>query len=234
MPDRRSATSCKKRPRWNGDNGVASSRRIWSWLSVRRIMPVAAPVAPVAAQRPSVIAWPLLKYAGDFVWYLTDTTAGSSGSPAFNQFWQVIALHHSGVPKKDSQGRILTKDGKVWDPSMDESLIDWIANEGARVSAIVADLKVAVGASPVIRPVLDQVARPAPVAAGEMASAPLEPVLYGSNAWLEQSSDATSLVVPIRVPMPVIKRQVLVVPGAAAAAAPVAPITPAGPRVGVA
>jgi endonuclease G len=176
----------------------------------------------------------LLKYAGDFVWYLTDTTAGSSGSPAFNRFWQVIALHHSGVPKKNSRGRILTKDGKVWDPSMDESLIDWIANEGARVSAIVADLKVAVGANPVIRPVLDQVAPPAPVAAGEMASAPLEPVLYGSNAWLEQSGDATSLVVPIRVPMPVIKRQVLVVPGAAAAAAPGAPITPAGPRVGVA
>ena len=176
----------------------------------------------------------LLKYAGDFVWYLTDTTAGSSGSPAFNRFWQVIALHHSGLPKKDSQGRILTKDGKVWDPSMDESLIDWIANEGARVSAIVADLKVAVGANPVIRPVLDQVAPPAPVAAGEIASAPLEPVLYGGNAWLEQSGDATSLVVPIRVPMPVIKRQVLVGPGAAAAAAPVAPITPAGPRVGVA
>jgi endonuclease G len=57
----------------------------------------------------------LLKYGGDFVWYMTDTTAGSSGSPAFNRFWQVIALHHSGVPKKDSQGRTLTKDGKVWD-----------------------------------------------------------------------------------------------------------------------
>ena len=115
----------------------------------------------------------LLKYAGDFVWYLTDTTAGSSGSPAFNRFWQVIALHHSGVPKKNSQGRVLTKDGKVWDPSMDESLIDWIANEGARVSAIVADLKVAVGANPVIRPVLDQVAPPAAVR-GE-SSAPARP-----------------------------------------------------------
>src|SRR5262249_4063097 len=45
----------------------------------------------------------LLKYVGDFVWYLTDTTAGSSGSPAFNRFWQVIALHHSGVPKKDAK-----------------------------------------------------------------------------------------------------------------------------------
>ncbi|MCP3389193.1 trypsin-like peptidase domain-containing protein [Bradyrhizobium sp. CCGB12] len=31
----------------------------------------------------------LLKYVGDFLWYNTDTTAGSSGSPAFNRFWQV-------------------------------------------------------------------------------------------------------------------------------------------------
>jgi endonuclease G, mitochondrial len=42
----------------------------------------------------------LLKYVGDFLWYNTDTTAGSSGSPAFNRFWQVVALHHSGIPKK--------------------------------------------------------------------------------------------------------------------------------------
>src|SRR4051794_25775956 len=81
----------------------------------------------------------LLKYVGDFVWYMTDTSAGSSGSPAFNRFWQVLALHHSGVMKKDAQGRTLTKDGRIWDSSMDEALIDWIANEGVRVSAIVAD-----------------------------------------------------------------------------------------------
>ena len=54
----------------------------------------------------------LLKYVGNFVWYLTDTTPGSSGSPAFNRFWQVIALHHSGVTKKNSKGRTLTTDGQ--------------------------------------------------------------------------------------------------------------------------
>src|SRR5258708_680938 len=78
----------------------------------------------------------LLKYVGDFVWYLTDTTAGSSGSPAFNRFWQLIALHHSRAPKHDPKGNILTKDGKVWDASMDETLIEWIANDGARLSPI--------------------------------------------------------------------------------------------------
>ena len=55
--------------------------------------------------------------------------------------WQVVALHHSGVPRKDSKGRWLTTDGRVWDESMDERLIDWIANEGIRISSIVRPLK---------------------------------------------------------------------------------------------
>ena len=102
---------------------------------------------------------------------------------------------------------------------MDESLIDWIANEGARVSAIVADLKVAVGSNPRDPPVLDQLRRPCPAAVAKRPRCRLEPVLYGSELWLEQSGDATSLVVPIRVPMPVIKRQVVAVPVPRAAAA---------------
>ena len=182
----------------------------------------------------------LLKYVGDFVWYMTDTSAGSSGSPAFNRFWQVIALHHSGVPNKDSKGRTLTKDGKVWDPSMDETLIDWIANEGVRVSAIVADLKVAVGSHPLVKPVLDQLAPPAPIAT-EKAVVPPSAAFYGTEAWVEQSGDAASLVVPIRVPMALfIKRPppalVPVVPASPAipGATPIGPATgPDGPRVGV-
>src|SRR5262249_7121721 len=105
----------------------------------------------------------LLQYMENTVWYMTDTLGGSSGSPAFNRFWQVMALHHSGVPKKDSQGRWLTKDGKVWDESMDESLVDWIANEGIRISSIVADLKVSMGTHPMVKAVLEA-APPAPEA----------------------------------------------------------------------
>jgi endonuclease G, mitochondrial len=180
----------------------------------------------------------LLQYVGDFVWYLTDTTAGSSGSPAFNRFWQVIALHHSGVPKKDAKGNILTTDGKIWDASMDEMTIAWIANEGARISAIVGDLKVAVGTNPLLKPVLDQVPPPAPVppaAVMEKALAQAGPAL-GADIWVEQSGDVASLVIPIRVPMPLYLKH----PAAAAAATPSpaptslpgpAPV-PAGPRVG--
>src|SRR5882757_3308298 len=133
----------------------------------------------------------LLKYVGDFVWYLTDTTAGSSGSPAFNRFWQVIALHHSGVPKKDSQGRTLTIDGKVWDPSMDETSIDWIANEGVRVSAIVADLKVTVGSHPLVKPVLDE-QPPPPIVTEESEVPPIAP-FHGNDLWFERSGSVTSL-----------------------------------------
>jgi endonuclease G, mitochondrial len=150
----------------------------------------------------------LLQYVGDFVWYLTDTTAGSSGSPAFNRFWQVIALHHSGVPKKDAKGNILTTEGKVWDASMDETSIDWIANEGARVSAIVADLKVTVGSHPLLKPVLDQPSMPPPRPAvtTEKAAVAVSPASYGNDPWIEQSGDLTSLVIPFRIPMSLIKR----------------------------
>ena len=71
-----------------------------------------------------------------FLHYHTDTAPGSSGSPVFNDQWEVVALHHSGVPKKDSAGRILTIDGKVWTKSMGDHTIAWIANEGVRISRI--------------------------------------------------------------------------------------------------
>lgn len=76
----------------------------------------------------------------DYVHYLTDTKAGSSGSPAFNDQWQVIALHHKGIEKRDGQGNILAKDGTKWDPSMGEDKILWEANEGIRVSSICKNL----------------------------------------------------------------------------------------------
>lgn len=78
-----------------------------------------------------------------FLYYTTDTEPGSSGSPCFNDQWELIALHHSGVPRTEA-GRILKRDGTVWVEGEDDpALIDWIANEGARVSAIHAALTAA-------------------------------------------------------------------------------------------
>ena len=76
----------------------------------------------------------------DFLYYTTDTEPGSSGSPCFNDQWELIALHHSGVPRMQGDV-ILKRDGSPWDQDRDDpALIEWIANEGARVSAIVAAL----------------------------------------------------------------------------------------------
>lgn len=74
----------------------------------------------------------------DFLHYEADTEPGSSGSPVFNMQWELAALHHSGVPKRDAQGQILLKDGTVWDGGRDTlDHISWVANEGIRISSIV-------------------------------------------------------------------------------------------------
>jgi endonuclease G, mitochondrial len=69
--------------------------------------------------------------------YEADTEPGSSGSPVFNDQWEVVALHHSGVPRTDIKGNILKVDGKVWERGDDPYDIEWIANEGIRTSKIV-------------------------------------------------------------------------------------------------
>lgn len=77
----------------------------------------------------------------DFLHYQTDTAPGSSGSPVLNDQWEIVALHHSGVPRRDDRGRLLTRDGTLWTADMGEHRLDWVANEGARTSRIVQHVK---------------------------------------------------------------------------------------------
>lgn len=77
----------------------------------------------------------------DFLHYRADTEPGSSGAPVFNDQWELIGLHHSGVPRRDGQGRILARGGGVWTEGMDERDIDWVANEGVRLSRILKHVK---------------------------------------------------------------------------------------------
>ncbi|MFO7178883.1 MAG: endonuclease [Pseudomonadota bacterium] len=72
----------------------------------------------------------------DFLHYETDTAPGSSGSPVFNDQWEVVALHHSGVPARDENGNYLNLDGEPWDDRQGEQRLKWIANEGVRISRI--------------------------------------------------------------------------------------------------
>ncbi|MES9948992.1 MAG: endonuclease [Candidatus Thiodiazotropha sp.] len=84
----------------------------------------------------------IVDVADDFLHYKADTERGSSGSPVFNDHWELSALHHAGVPEKDDQGRILLVSGDPWggnNASVDD--ISWIANEGVRISRIVKNLE---------------------------------------------------------------------------------------------
>jgi V8-like Glu-specific endopeptidase len=76
----------------------------------------------------------------NFLQYQTDTEPGSSGSPVYNDQWEVAALHHGGVPRTDDQGRILRQDGQIWQDGDGDDAVDWISNEGVRISAILSHL----------------------------------------------------------------------------------------------
>jgi len=76
-----------------------------------------------------------------FLHYETDTAPGSSGSPVFNDQWEVVGLHHSGVPKTDDEGRFLALDGSMWTPDMGEHRLAWKANEGVRISRVLRRLR---------------------------------------------------------------------------------------------
>lgn len=67
----------------------------------------------------------------DVLRYETDTEPGSSGSPVFDNRWDLVALHHAGGDR-DADGR-------------------WLNNEGIRIDRVVADLRARLPAgSPVL------------------------------------------------------------------------------------
>ncbi|MEV8637247.1 serine protease [Streptosporangium sp. NPDC051023] len=76
----------------------------------------------------------------NFLQYQTDTEPGSSGSPVYNDQWEVTALHHGGVPRTNDQGQILRRDGQIWQSGDGDDAIDWVSNEGVRISAILKHL----------------------------------------------------------------------------------------------
>jgi endonuclease G len=115
----------------------------------------------------------LIRMDEKVVWYATDTLGGSSGSPVFNDNWQVVALHHLGVPKRDAKGNWLTIDGRVFDAaSMDESRIQWIANEGVRISRIVATLARERGEHRLLQPLFNGATPPEPVLRSDRRTRP--------------------------------------------------------------
>jgi endonuclease G len=78
------------------------------------------------------------------IFYQTDTAQGSSGSPVFNDQWQVVGLHHKSIAKMSADGNFfLDKDDKVIpvvDGTIDITKVIWLRNEGMRISVILNHL----------------------------------------------------------------------------------------------
>ncbi|TMC17527.1 MAG: trypsin-like peptidase domain-containing protein [Chloroflexi bacterium] len=66
------------------------------------------------------------------VQYVADTMNGSSGSPVFNQNWEVVALHHSGKPYPPDSTKDVPK--KAWKGH-------FRVNEGIPIRAILKDFR---------------------------------------------------------------------------------------------
>jgi endonuclease G len=76
-----------------------------------------------------------------FVHYTADTERGSSGAPVFNDQWDLVAIHHMAIADRDTEGRTLNRNGQVWSEADGDDAKKWIANEGLRVSALMACLR---------------------------------------------------------------------------------------------
>lgn len=65
------------------------------------------------------------------LYYVADTKPGSSGSPVFNQNWEVIALHHAGADRFHSRGGLqINEAGEIRE-----------SNRGVLIEKIVEDLR---------------------------------------------------------------------------------------------
>jgi endonuclease G len=144
--------------------------------------------------------------------YMADTMPGSSGSPVFNDQWEVVALHHWGEPYAEERA----PDGAPLSKEM---------NEGIRISAILRELDAAKGGLDATRRALLEgvlagrtgEAAP-PVPAPELARRPVE----------VERGDAT-LIIPLEVTVRVGGAGVAV--GVAAPQAPREPAETAAERI---
>jgi len=78
----------------------------------------------------------------DFLHYMTDTEPGSSGSPVFDDEWQVVALHHASLTIDDDEEAQLYRDALAALPAEHAPTNQpVIINEGARVGSLIDALR---------------------------------------------------------------------------------------------
>lgn len=101
-PDEGFATSPTREHDWTAVRVRGHPNEQWGALTLRRVQPqkndwINIIQHPGGGPKQVALYDNLIVYVDDTrIQYLTDTLPGSSGSPAFNSEWQVIAVHHSG------------------------------------------------------------------------------------------------------------------------------------------
>lgn len=173
--------------------------------------------------------------------YVTDTEPGSSGSPVFNDQWEVVALHHASVPDPAA----------LAGPAQPGTAGGGVLNEGIRISRILGHLATApldetgrtrvaaLGTAPSPHGGVET-AGPEARGPGAGARAAQDEPLPGPPAAASPGHGAVAVELPLRLtlsvvwdgpraPAPVVATdRPTVTDGAAAPAAP-APPTPAAP-----
>jgi endonuclease G len=115
-----------------------------------------------------------------YLHYAADTEPGSSGSPVFNDQWEVVGLHHASVPapERKEYGGFL--------------------NEGIRISRIIKFVKEQ-ALTPEQQALVDELLAPAPVEvtapAPVVVDAPVAPV----SASLPAASGEVTITVPLQI-----------------------------------
>lgn len=91
---------------------------------------------------------PLLSLTDTHITYASDTDCGSSGAPVLNDRWELVALHRRSVEATNAAGQTIDLNGNPIADTTPTSQRHWVANEGIRVSSIVAWLSAAAPAFP--------------------------------------------------------------------------------------
>jgi endonuclease G len=136
--------------------------------------------------------------------YEADTASGSSGSPVFNDFWEVVALHHFGEPFLESR----QVEGETKAITL---------NEGVRISVIIERLRTIEGGLPaawreMLAKAVDLSAagraeragvptpRPPPLAPGrESSTVPKSPEVLMAGNGIPTTGGAMEFVVPLTI-----------------------------------
>lgn len=91
---------------------------------------------------------PVLSLTTTHMTYASDTDRGSSGAPVLNDRWELVALHRRSVEATDATGQKIDLNGNPITDTTPASQRHWVANEGVRVSALVAWLTAAAPSLP--------------------------------------------------------------------------------------